>query len=242
MPSQEKKEKVKEIKKWFDGAKSVLVLHYSGLKVSEANELRGIIGKNDAELRVLKNTLTKIALEGSPYEQLVELLQGPVAVVFAADDPTQVARALRDFSRGRGQFYLLGGLVKERLLNGKQVEAIATLPPREVLLGQLVGVLQAPLARIVWAVAAPPRKMLGLLQALSDKKAEAQPAEALEAEAPAAVEEPEATSGREAAAREPEAAPEPESEATGEAEGEAGAGEPATPAGEADTGEPPAEA
>ena len=176
MPSQEKKDKVRQIRKWFDGAESVLVLHYSGLRVSEANDLRGIVGQNGAELRVLKNTLTRIALSGSPHERLTELLEGPVAVVFAGPDPTPVARALRDFARGRKQFYMLGGLVSERLLDGRQVEAVATLPAREVLLAQMAGVMQAPLAKIVSAVVAPARKMLGLFQALADKKTAAEPA------------------------------------------------------------------
>lgn len=175
MPSQEKKEKVKQIRKWFSESDQLLVLHYKGLKVSEANELRGKIRDMDADLRVLKNTLTRIALEDSPNAGIMPLLDGPVAVVFVRSDAALVAKAIRDFARGRKEFYLQGGLLEGRVLDGKQVEAFAMLPPREVLLAQMAGVLQAPLARAVGVVVAPARKMLGLFQALADKKAATEP-------------------------------------------------------------------
>lgn len=176
MPSQEKKEKVKKIEKWFEKCESVLVLRYKGLKVSEANELRTLVGKNGAELRVLKNTLTRIALTGTPHEELVQLIDGPIAVVFAGQEPTAVAKVLKDYSRGRKDFQLLGGWFQERLITGKQAEAIATLPPREVLLARMLGQAAAPLSGFVGVCAGPVRKMLGLFQALKERAAAETPA------------------------------------------------------------------
>jgi large subunit ribosomal protein L10 len=217
MPSKEKKEKVKQIKKWFDGADSLLVLQYKGLTVSEANELRSRLKSMDSELRVLKNTLTRIAVADTPKEGITPLLDGPVAVVFVSDDAAATAKVLRDFGRGRKEFGLRGGLLEGRVLDGMQVEAFAVLPPREVLLAQMVGIVQAPLARAIQTVAAPARKMLGLFGALADKRT-------AEAPAPPAA----------------EPVPEPE-EAPGQAEPEPEGGE-ASQTEEAAPGDAPTEA
>jgi len=183
VPSQEKKEKVKKIKKWFEKADSLLVLQYKGLKVSEATELRTQVSGLNAELRVLKNTLTRLALADTPKEGLVPLLDGPVAVVFVNEDPVPVARAIRDFARGRQEFYLLGGMIEGRILNGAQVESVAILPPREVLLAQMAGVIQAPLSGFLSLVVAPLRKTLGLFRALAAAAPEAVAPKAQQADA-----------------------------------------------------------
>jgi large subunit ribosomal protein L10 len=167
VPSLEKKEKVKKIGKWFEKTDSLLVLHYKGLKVSEATELRAQVKGLNAELRVLKNTLTRLALADTPKQDLVSLLDGPVAVVFTEEDPVPVARIIRDFAKGREGFYLLGGMIEGRILSGAEVESVAVLPPREVLLAQMVGVIQSPLSGMVTLFAAPLRKTLGLFKALA---------------------------------------------------------------------------
>lgn len=229
MPSQEKKEKVKKIEKWFENSESVLVLRYKGLKVSEANELRTLVVKNGAELRVLKNTLTRIALTGTPHEELVQLIDGPIAVVFAGQEPTAVAKVLKDYSRGRKDFQLLGGWFKERLITGKQAEAIATLPSREVLLARMLGQAAAPLSGFVGVCAGPIRKMLGLFQALKERAAAETPAQekGAEPEAAEAVPAPEVPeTAIESEAGEPETA-EPEAV---EPEGEAALGNGSAPA------------
>ncbi len=175
VPSQEKRERVKQIKKWFDKSESLLLLRYKGLTVSEANELREQVKAMDSELRVVKNTLTRIALADTANEELSPMFEGPVAVVFVNRDPGPVARALRDFSRGRKEFYLLGGMVEGRTMTGKQVEAFAMLPPREALVAQMLGTLKAPLSAAVGVGAGVIRKMLGLFQAIAEQ-APAEPA------------------------------------------------------------------
>ncbi|PKQ27936.1 MAG: 50S ribosomal protein L10 [Candidatus Anoxymicrobium japonicum] len=175
MPSQANKEKVEQITKLFENAPSLLVLRYRGLTVHEANEFRGKLKEMNSELRVLKNTLTRIAIAGTPKEGIVPLLEGPVAVVTIRDDVPSVAKVVREFARGRKDFYLRGGLFESRILDGKQVEALATLPPRDILLAQMVGMVRAPLALVVGAAVAPARKMLALFQALADKKGSGEP-------------------------------------------------------------------
>jgi len=170
MPSKDKKEKVKQIKKWFDKSDSLLVLHYKGLSVSEANELRGTLSGMDCELRVVKNTLTRIALADSPKESVTPLIDGPVAVVFVHTDPAGVAKTIRDFGKGRKEFFMLGGWLEGTVLDSKQVESFALLPSREVLLAQLVSAVQSPLSRLVGNIAGPLRNMVGLLKAFGATK------------------------------------------------------------------------
>jgi large subunit ribosomal protein L10 len=204
VPSKEKIEKVKQIRKWFDSADSLIVMHYVGLKVSEAAEIRAQIKGGGNELRVLKNTLTKIALDGTDKSALTDVIDGPTAVVFVNEDLAGTARILKEFSKGRKGIYFQGGMLGSRLLNAGDVDSISTLPPRDVLLAQMAGLISGQLSGIVSIVVAPARKMLSLMRALSDKlEREAPPAakateeKAEEAPAPdtgagAPVEEPKA--------------------------------------------------
>lgn len=185
MPSTDKKEKVKQIKKWFDKSDSFLVLRYRGLRVAEANEFRGLVTRNDAQARVLKNTLTRIALDGTDKEGLIPLIDGPVAIVFAGEEPVTVARLVKDFSKGREEFFLLGGMISGRVLDGKQVEAYAVLPSRQVMLGQALGSLAAPLSGLVGVAAGPIRKLLYLMKAVAETKPAEAPTPAPVEEAPA---------------------------------------------------------
>jgi large subunit ribosomal protein L10 len=230
VPSQEKKDRVKQIKKWFEKSDSLLVLRYKGLNVTEANELRIQVKGMNSELRVLKNTLTRIALEDTPNQDLVPMLDGPVAVVFVHQDPVPVAKTLREFSKGRKDFYLLGGMLDGHLLSGKEVEAYAVLPSREVLLAQALGTAAAPLSAFVSVLAGPIRKLIGLMQALADRAPEtaeeAPAAPATEPEAPSEHGEAAEAAGEKSAdeaPKEEEAAAEPEAEG----EEEPPAGEPA---------------
>ena len=169
MPSQEKKDRVKQLRQWFERTDSLLVLRYKGLKVSEANELRGIIGSLGGEIRVVKNSLTRIAISGTAYSELIPLIDGPVAVVFVAEEPAPLARAIKDFSRGRREFGLLGGMLQGSVISDRQAEALAVLPPRNILLGQLAGAMAAPLSRCAGAFTAILQKTLGLFNALLEK-------------------------------------------------------------------------
>jgi large subunit ribosomal protein L10 len=170
LPSQEKAEKVKQLKKWFEKADSLLVLHYKGLAVSEASELRGVLKDYDVDLRVLKNTLTRIALSGTSRESLIPFVDGPIAVVFVRGDAAGVARAVRRFSRGRGELFFQGGMIDQTVLTAEQVNRIASLPPREVLLAQLVGQAASPLSGLVGLCAGPVRKMLAVFEAIAEQK------------------------------------------------------------------------
>lgn len=255
MPSQEKKEKVKQIKKWFAGTDALLVLHYKGLTVSEATELRTTISGQGADMRVLKNTLTRIALADTEHAGLVPLIDGPIAVVFVKEDPASLARVIRDFTRGRKDLYFQGGMLGSRVLDGKQVDTFAMLPSREVLLAQAIGQAAAPLSGMVGVAAGLIRKMLTLFKAVAEKKGpepgaaattEAPPAaeekaEEPPAEEPQAAEEAVEAEAAETAAEEAAAVTETEEEKPAEPEAAAPDEEPASEAGDQEKSEEPAQ-
>lgn len=221
VPSQENKEKVRQIKKWFEKSDALLVLRYRGLRVSEADELREQVKSMNSEMRVMKNTLARIALAGTANEGLVSLLDGPVAMVFVHDDPAPIARSLRDFARGRKEFHLLGGMLEGKVLDGKQVEAFAMLPPREALIAQALGVAVSPLSSFATVIAGPIRKLMTVMRAISENANQASepPPQGAEGAAegegtPAEPAEPVDVGGQAAAET---AAPDANAEETGEA-------------------------
>ena len=170
MPSKEKKERVTQIRKWFEDADSLLVLKYRGLRVADANQLRIQIRSNNARLRVLKNTLTRLALAGTPREEIIPMIDGPIAVVFTNDDIAPVAKLIRDFSRGHDEMFMVGGVFQGTTITAEQAGTLAALPPRNVMVARMVGQMAAPLSGLVVVCAGPIRKMLGVLAAIAEKK------------------------------------------------------------------------
>ena len=174
---------VEAIKGRLEGSVAALLTEYRGLKVAELGELRASLRGSSTEYRVLKNTLTTIAVREAGYEDLIELLQGPTAVAFVHGDPVQAAKDLAEFARTHPSLVVKGGVMDGRVLGAAEVRQLATLESREVLLAQLAGLLQASAQQTVNLLAAPLRQVATMTAALRDQKAEEAPAEA---EAPAA--------------------------------------------------------
>jgi len=170
VPSKEKKERVTQIRKWFEDADSLLVLKYRGLRVAEANQLRIQIRNNNARLRVLKNTLTRLALAGTPREEIIPMIDGPIAVVFTNDDLAPVAKLIREVSRGHDELFMIGGVFQGTTITAEQAGTLAALPPRDVMLARMVGQMAAPLSGLVGVCTGPIRKMLRVLAAIAEKK------------------------------------------------------------------------
>jgi large subunit ribosomal protein L10 len=173
---------------------AALLTEYRGLKVAELGELRASLRGSSTEYRVLKNTLTSIAVREAGYEDLVGLLQGPTAVAFVHGDPVQAAKDLADFARSHPALVVKGGVLDGKVLGADEVRRLATLESREVLLARLAGLLQASAQQTVNLLAAPLRQVATMTAALRDKKAEeAPPAEATAAPAADEPETAEAT-------------------------------------------------
>jgi large subunit ribosomal protein L10 len=156
-------------------------------------ELRASLRGSSTEYRVLKNTLTSIAVREAGYEDLVALLQGPTAVAFVHGDPVQAAKDLAEFARTHPSLVVKGGVMDGKVLGAAEVRQLATLESREVLLARLAGLLQASAQQTVNLLAAPLRQVATMTAALRDQKAEepgATPAPAAEAEPEASAAEP----------------------------------------------------
>ena len=189
MPNASNVAEVEAIKGRLEGSVAALLTEYRGLKVAELGELRASLRGSSTEYRVLKNTLTSIAVREAGYEDLVGLLQGPTAVAFVHGDPVQAAKDLAEFARTHPALIVKGGVMDGKVLDAAEVRQLATLESREVLLARLAGLLQASAQRAVTLLAAPLRQVATMTAALRDQKADepgATPAPAAEAEAPAA--------------------------------------------------------
>jgi large subunit ribosomal protein L10 len=170
---------VEAIKGRLEGSVAALLTEYRGLKVQELGELRASLRGSSTEYRVLKNTLTSIAVRQVGYDGLVPLLEGPTAVAFVHGDPVQAAKDLAEFARTHPALVVKGGVLDGKLLNADEVRRLATLESREVLLARVAGLLQAPLQRTVGLLAAPLRQVATMTSALRDQKPKEAEAEAL---------------------------------------------------------------
>ncbi len=172
MPNASNVAEVEAIKGRLEGSVAALLTEYRGLKVAELGELRASLRGSSTEYRVLKNTLTSIAVREAGYEDLVALLQGPTAVAFVHGDPVQAAKDLAEFARTHPSLVVKGGVMDGKVLGAAEVRQLATLESREVLLARLAGLLQASAQQAVNLLAAPLRQVATMTAALRDQKAE----------------------------------------------------------------------
>jgi large subunit ribosomal protein L10 len=138
---------VAEIAEQIKESEAVFAIDYRGITVAQVAELRGKLRESDATFRVVKNTLTERAADAADAEALKELLQGPTALTFVRGDAAAAAKAIADFQRSTGGELLpfKGGLMNGDALDAAQITAISKLPSRQVLYGQLVGMIASPL-------------------------------------------------------------------------------------------------
>ena len=190
MPSASNVAEVEAIKGRLEGSVAALLTEYRGLKVAELGELRASLRGSSTEYRVLKNTLTSIAVREAGYEELVSLLQGPTAVAFVHGDPVQAAKDLAEFARTHPSLVVKGGVMDGKVLGAAEVRQLATLESREVLLARLAGLLQASAQQTVSLLVAPLRQVATMTAALRDKTQGEEPSAAPATEAEAEPEAP----------------------------------------------------
>jgi large subunit ribosomal protein L10 len=222
MPRPEKVQSVQEIAGRFTNAEAALLTEYRGLHVSDLAEVRTALREADADYKVLKNTLTRIAVRDVGLDELVGMLEGPTAIVFCHGDAVAAAKALDEATRKFPVLVIKGGVLQGKVINGDQAQGLAKLESREVQLATIVTLVNTPLQRMVNVLAAPLRDLGSMLaQVLAKKESEPEAQAAPQAAAPGAEAEPEAAAAPEATA-EPEATAAPEPEAPADAEPEAG--------------------
>ena len=173
MSKQNKIDAVAEITADLKGADVYYFVDYRGLTFAEATELRRRLRKVDADLKVVKNTLGKIAAENAGVEGLSELLQGPTAIAYVHGDPVRVAKTIQDFIKEKKKAAIRGGKLQRSLLTATDIEALAALPSREQLIAQVVGAIASPLYGLANVLAGPIRGLVVVLAQVQEQKASA---------------------------------------------------------------------
>ena len=142
----------------FKSTSVVVVAHYSGLSVADMQKLRAQMKQAGATVKVAKNRIAKIALEGTEVASISELLQGPTLLAYS-DDPVAAPKAAVDFAKANDKLVILGGAMGATALNPDGVKALATMPSLDELRGTLIGLIQAPATKIAQLSTAPAAKL-----------------------------------------------------------------------------------
>ena len=221
MKKEDKEKVVAELTERLKGSDTLLVADYRGLTMPQIDELRSKLLESGARFTVVKNTLTRRAAEAAGADALLALLEGPSAIAFleADGDMVAAAKALADSARDTKVLAIRGGIMQGRTVTAAEVESLATLPPVDILRGQVLGAVVAPLTTFVALLNAPLQNLIGLIDARIEQL-EAQGAGAAPAapeEAPSPDEEPtqaDATASAADEAESPETTESPETEET----------------------------
>lgn len=165
-----KEELVKEFNQTFQGRPSVFVVGFKGLSVKQMESLRGKLRGEKTQLKVVKNTLLKLASHNTGLEKIQDLFSGSTAVAICGGEPIAVAKIFAQASKEFPLLEVKGGLLEGEPFTAGDIEAISKLPSRNALLSQFVGLLSSPMSNLVWTLSSMQSKLLDVLTALKDKK------------------------------------------------------------------------
>ena len=167
---EDKKALVSEVSAIAAKAQSVVAAEYRGISVSQMTDLRAKARGQGVYVRIVKNTLARKALVGTSFEAIGPKLKGPLVLAFSKDDPGAAARVVKDFAKTNDKLVptlvSLGGQV----LSGKDIERVASLPTRDQALAQLMGLMRAPIEKLVRTLAEPQAKLVRTIAAVRDQK------------------------------------------------------------------------
>jgi len=180
MATAEKQAAIAELAESFRGSSAAVLTEYRGLTVKQLSELRGSL-RGHATFAVVKNTLTELAAREAGVTAFDGQLVGPSAIAFVTGDPVEAAKGLRDFARTHPLLVIKGGVLDGKTMSAAELNRLADLESREVLLAKLAGAMNASMSKAVYLFAAPLSQSARLIEALRAKR---------EAEGPAAQDEP----------------------------------------------------
>nr|WP_255599415.1 50S ribosomal protein L10 [Hasllibacter sp. MH4015] len=166
----QKEKVVEELGQIFESSGVVVVAHYQGLTVAEMQDLRGRVRDAGGAVRVAKNKLAKIALEGTPAAGIADLMGGMTVLAYS-EDPVAAAKAADDFAKDNDKYVILGGAMGENILDTDGVKAVAKMPSREELIASIVGCIGAPASNIAGAIGAPASNIASILSTIEEKAA-----------------------------------------------------------------------
>ena len=167
---QAKSQNVEEIKEKISKAQSVVVVDYRGLNVEQLTELRSRYRKAGVEYKVYKNTMMRFAFKDSGLEEFNEFLKGPSAIAFGYDDPVQAAKITSDFAKENNKLEIKAGIVDGKVIDVNGVKDLADLPPREVLIAQVLGGFNAPIQGFANVLQGTIRSLAIVLNAIQEKQ------------------------------------------------------------------------
>jgi large subunit ribosomal protein L10 len=178
MKKEQKGTVVAELTNNLERASIVLVSEYRAMTARESDDMRRLIRAVRGEFRVSKNTLIRRAIKGGKFASLESHLGGPVGLIVSFTDPVELVKTVTSFRDLGEKFKLRGGVLEGKPITAAEISALAALPPREVILGQLLGLLQAPATQLARLLNEPGSGMARLLDAIARKRAESAPAPA----------------------------------------------------------------
>ena len=168
MDRAQKEKVVEELGQIFESSGVVVVAHYAGLTVAEMQDLRARARDAGGAVRVAKNRLAKIALEGKPCESMADLLTGMTVLTYS-EDPVAAAKVAEGYAKENKKFEILGGAMGENALDRKGVETVSKMPSREELIASIVGCIGAPASNIAGAIGAPASNIASILSTIEEK-------------------------------------------------------------------------
>ncbi|MCS6874653.1 MAG: 50S ribosomal protein L10 [Pyrinomonadaceae bacterium] len=154
----------------FQKSSSAMVVSFNRVTVAKDQELRNQLREIGAKYQVVKNTLARIAVKGTPYENISEHFKGVTAVAWTEDDPVQLSKTILKFIKSNSEFFQFKiGVVDGKIVDFKQVEQIASLPSKEELIARLLFILKAPAQRLASVVNAVPRNLVITIKQIGEK-------------------------------------------------------------------------
>lgn len=168
MDRTEKKELVASLHQVFDDTAIVVVTHYAGLTVAEMGDLRGRMREAGASFKVTKNRLTRLALDGTKFQELADLFIGPTAIAYS-EDPVAAAKIAVNFAKDNDKLVVLGGAFGTERLDVERIRTLASLPSLDELRAKIISLVKTPATRIAGVLQAPAGQVARVLGAYSQK-------------------------------------------------------------------------
>lgn len=163
-----KEKLVDELGQIFESSGVVVVSHYEGITVAEMQDLRARMREVGGSVRVAKNRLAKIALEGKPCASIAEYLEGMTVLAYS-EDPVAAAKVVYDYSKDNDKLVILGGAMGENALDVAGVKAVAAMPSRDELIASIAGCIGAPASNIAGAIGAPASNVASILSTIEER-------------------------------------------------------------------------
>jgi large subunit ribosomal protein L10 len=172
MPTEAKARTIEQAKDWYTRSRGVVFTDYRGVKVKDFQDLRAKLRQSGGEIHVIKNTLFRLAAGDDAKQIPHDAHNGPTAVAFIYGNESETAKILLDFAKTNKKLTVKGGFIGGRSLSQKEVEALSQLPPRDVLIAQVIGAIAAPLTSLVGVIEALYADPIRVIGAVADKVAE----------------------------------------------------------------------